>query len=128
MVRALPALLAALMLCLLPACGSAPRLEPAPHTVEVIEPTGARFAAAATAVQTPRLSRQAGEWCPPATSTDGGWFVDLVLLVFYGLIYLGYSVYYLLELMAEAAMAEDVETDETADTEKAPPAKDEWMP
>lgn len=128
MVRALPALLAALMLCLLPACGSTPRLEPAPHTVEVMEPSGVRYAAPARAVQTPRITRVAGQWCPPATSTDGGWFVDLVLLVFYGLIYLGYSVYYLLELMAEAAMADDIESEEAEGTEKTPPAKDEWMP
>lgn len=126
MVRALPALLAAMMLCLLPACGSAPRLEPVPHTVEVTEPTGARYAASAHAVQTPRIVRQAGEWCPPDVSSNS-WVVDLVLLVFYGLIYLGYSVYYLIELVAEAAMADDVEESAEA-TEKAPPTKDEWMP
>lgn len=128
MVRALPALFAALMLCLLPACGSAPRLEPVPHTVEVVEPTGARYIAPAASVHTPRIARVAGEWCPPSTSTDGGWFFDLVLLVFYGLIYLGYSVYYLIELIAEEAMAEDIETETATGTEKAPPAKDEWMP
>lgn len=127
MVRTLPALLAALMLCLLPACGSAPRIEPVPHTVEVIEPTGARYVAAAGAAQLPTLQRQAGEFCPPEIGTEGELWSYFVLFVLYGLIYLGYGVYYLFDAMIEAATMDA----QNAPVESDPPretTRDEWMP
>ncbi|MBE7493084.1 MAG: hypothetical protein HS108_15190 [Planctomycetes bacterium] len=129
MARTLPALLAALLLCVLPGCGSAPRYyHPAAPVVEITEASGARHVAPAAAASVPCIKRQAGEYFPPQIGCEDEWWSYLVLLAVYAVIYVGYTIVYLFELMVEAAMAD------TSDSAGSNPAiepsgpPDEWMP
>jgi hypothetical protein len=119
-----PALVACALLALLPACGSTQRFEPAPRTVEVIEANGARYVAPASAMQMPRITRQAGEFCPPKLGCEDELWSYLVLFVVYGLIYLGYGVYYLFAEMIESAQSNNGD----APVKSADSTQDEWMP
>ncbi|MBX3473206.1 MAG: hypothetical protein KF754_02405 [Planctomycetes bacterium] len=121
--RILPALLACTVLALLPACGSTQRFEAMPATVEVIEPSGAGFVAPAATMYVPRITRQAGEFCPPKLGCEDELWSYLVLFVVYGLIYLGYGVVYLFSEMIESAKSS---SNECVPEEEA--QRDAWMP
>lgn len=122
MTRALPALVACLLLCLLPACGSVPMAAaqssgvPADRIVYLTEADGSVRAVPASSVGLHGVSREASGHDPLAGVHDGEVWAYVVLFAFYLVYYIGYSFYLLGELMWEHC-SEQGEEKESAEPE-----------
>ena len=107
---AVPALVAALLIALLPACG----MSPARHSGPIENPHGAARVAPRDADIPVRIQRTAGEFCPPSISAGGehAWALALV----YVFVLIGYCIgwcfYSLGELIYEAINEESPDGDE----------------
>lgn len=118
--RALPALLASVLLALLPACGSMPHAPasvagvPSDRFVYLTESDGSVRAVPASSVGLRGVSREAAGHDPMAVLGNSEAWTYVVLFFVYLVYYFGYSFYLLGELIWESCTDRGAEEDEPA--------------
>ena len=121
--RALPALLASVLLALLPACGSMPHAPasvagvPSDRIVYVTESDGSVRAVPASSVGLRGVSREAAGHDTMAVLGNSEAWTYIVLFFVYAIYYFGYSFYLLGELIWESCTDRGAEEDEPAEPE-----------
>lgn len=125
--RVLPALLACLLLSLLPACGSLPQMPapaaglPSDRVVYLTEADGTVRAVPASSVGLRGVSREAAGHDPMAVLGNSEAWTYVVLFFVYLIYYFGYSFYLLGELIWESCTDRGADKDEPAEAEPAEP-------
>jgi hypothetical protein len=125
--RVLPALLACLLLSLLPGCGSMPQMQapaagvPSDRVVYLTEVDGTVRAVPASSVGLRGVSREAAGHDPMAVLGNSEAWTYVFLFFVYLIYYFGYSFYLLGELIWESCTDRGAEQDETAEDEPSEP-------